>query len=100
MCKNGQRLTHRVKHIWVRVRLHLIQNASCANEKEVTTAIVQESVVEHLAFESAGCIICAPAPCGRMHTRGPPIRFDEHRDGLITFEAVIDSWLPRAIIND
>lgn len=58
--------------------LHLLHDENSAGGGEVKADIVGDGVVEHLALQIAGCIICMTSQRGSTHSGFMPIYVDEH----------------------
>lgn len=96
ICKRTWLLFHCVKCVFVRIGLYLLHDDSSATGDEVTTVVVGEGVIVHLALESACCIVGTPAQRGSSHSNCVHIFLDENQDGNVAFEATLPYLVPHS----
>lgn len=82
------------------MRLHFLHNARWASGNRITADILSHRAVKHLALQSPGCIVCAPARHGSTLSSCILVNVDENHDENIAFEALFLSWLFMIINND
>lgn len=88
------------KVVKLRIRLHLVYNAGCANDNEMAAVVLGKIMMMYVAHQGAFCIICRLMRQCNTNPFCVHVDVEAQHDVKLSFEAKLLIWPPIVFNND